>query len=195
MTRLNIAIDCDDVLIHGTKYIVDVYNQKYGTKVTLAKAHGLDISEWEVSREKLMRRIDEIQSSDEYAKIAPASCAVDSIKRLAANHDLCIVTARTPALMQVTKKMADKYMPGCFKHLEHVGQDTPKGEVCVRLKSDVLIDDSLRNLKSAKECGVVNRIWFGDYAWQADQKSNDVYTIRCKDWAEVEKEIERIIQQ
>ena len=93
--------------------------------------------------------------------------------------------------MHTTLAMLEKYFPGVFTEIEHVGLDGSKGEVCQRLKADVLIDDNYKHLVSARECGVDSLVWFGDYPWQTEALS-DMRAVRCRDWREVEAEIERI---
>ena len=47
------------------------------------------------------------------------------------------------------------------------------------------------HLVTARDCGVGGLLWFGDYPWQTEDLS-DMPTVRCRDWREVEAEIERI---
>ena len=82
-------------------------------------------------------------------------------------------------------------IPGVFTEIEHVGLDGSKGEVCQRLKADVLIDDNYKHLVSARECGVDSLVWFGDYPWQTQVDASGG-AMRCRSWYEVQDEIKRI---
>ena len=75
--------------------------------------------------------------------------------------------------------------------MKFVGWEGSKGDVCRALRADVLIDDNFRHLVSARDCGVGGLLWFGDYPWQTEDLG-DMPTVRCRDWREVEAEIERI---
>lgn len=192
--RLVIAIDCDDVLIATTEYIVEKYNRQYATAVTLDRSHDHDNTQWGVEDgDELWLRFSEIQSSSEYAKILPDQEALRVVKRLAEDHELHLVTARDESIEHTTEMMLSKYLPGCFSSMEHVGRGRSKGEVCVRLKADILIDDSLRNLQSALEHGLRpgGAIHFGDYAWN-QAKILPAGVVACKNWSEVVERIESI---
>lgn len=191
MKRLIIAIDCDDVLLHATEYVVATYNETHGTNVQLEHAHMSRNDEWQAEREEVFRRLADIQRSDGYAQIAPLEETIQAIRELSGHHELHLVTARGEDVIDVTRAMIDEYFPGCFTTINHVGPDKSKGEMCAALHADVLIDDGLQHLTTARGCGVVHRIWFGDYPWQADDGSG-AGTFRARNWAEVEAEIARI---
>ena len=191
MRKLVIAIDCDEVLVPSAEVLVDIYNAKYGTAVKLEEAYMPDNSDWQADREEALSRIGDIQLSSEYAEAAPFEDAVETCARLAENHELHLVTARASKVMPATMAMINQYFPDVFTEIEHIGDSGNKGEICQKLYADVLIDDNLKHLESAKACGVANLIWFGDYVWnRSDDQPEGV--VRCSDWAAVEKEIERI---
>lgn len=191
--KLIIAIDCDYVLVPSTEHIVRMYNEKCGTNVQLDGAHSSSNPDWQASREEIAERIYDIQLSDEYVDIAPWADAVDVCRELSGEHELHLVTARPGRIMAVTIGMLEKYFPGVFSEIEHVGLDGNKGDICHRLGADVLIDDNLKHLHTAKECGVKNLIWFGDYPWQnRDSTTVEEGVVICSTWSDVEREIERI---
>lgn len=190
--KLTIAVDCDEVLIHTTEYMVGAYNQMFGTSVPLALAHTPNIPDWDAPREVVHERLDEIQRRPEYLDLHPSKVTINVVRQLAEQHDLHVVTARPESVMDTTRLMISRYFDGCFSSVKHVGQDGDKGAVCSALRADVLIDDSLRHLLRAQDCGVEHRLWFGDYIWQTEHPEADVVTCRCRNWNEVEAEIERI---
>lgn len=192
--RLIIAIDCDDVLIETTEYIVDIYNQQYGTSVELDKSHDQNNEQWRVSDGTLLiQRFNEIQSTEAYARLVPMPEALRVVKQLARDHELHLVTARDGSIEAITEAMLDEYLPGCFTSMEHVGRDRSKGEVCQQLKADILIDDSIRNLLSALEYGLPagGALHFGEYAWNRVEPLPEG-VVTCFDWEAVEREVERI---
>lgn len=166
MKRLVIAIDCDDVLVPCTEYLVHEYNRLFGTQISLGAAHVFTVDTWGAEREEVHRRLDAIQLSDEYAQIIPHAKAIGSVERLASSHELHMVTARPEVIMGVTQRMIDRYFPNCFTSVHHVGPTGNKGDECVALRADVLIDDSLKHLLGAQTAGIANLLWFGHYPWQ-----------------------------
>ena len=192
MKKLIIAIDCDDVLIPATEYLVRTYNEMYGTKVQLDDAFTSGNPQWMAERAEVYRRLQVIQAAPEYARIKPNELAVRVVKELATHHELHLVTARDGSIMEVTMQMIDAYYPNCFQTIEHVGADRPKGKVCRAVSADVIIDDNLQHLVSARGCGIENLIWFGDYPWQHQTEQVPARTIQCSDWSKVGEEIERL---
>lgn len=191
MKRLTIAVDCDDVLVPSTEFIVDRYNELYGTRVSLAGAHTSQNPAWEASREEAIERVHAIQHSIEYGGLAPYTQAVEACQRLSRRYDLHLVTARPASILAVTSQMLERYFPGVFKEIMHIGPDGDKGTICQALAADVLIDDNIKHLQSARDCAVTSCVWYGDYPWQ--QPSSDTqWALRCRDWGVVEREIERI---
>ena len=166
MRRLVIAVDCDDVLVPSTQKIVTLYNQQHGTNVQLDGAHMSGNQDWQASREDTAERIYDIQLMNEYVEMQPFDDAIRYCRELAQNHELHLVTARPGRIMHTTLAMLEGYFPSVFTEIEHIGLGGSKGEVCQRLKADVLIDDNHKHLMSARECGVDSLVWFGDYPWQ-----------------------------
>ena len=191
MRQLVIAVDCDDVLVPSTQKIVALYNQQYGTNVQLDGAHVSKNPDWQASREDIAERIYDIQLMNEYVEMLPFDDAIRCCRELMRNHELHLVTARPGRIMHTTLAMLEKYFPGVFTEIEHVGLDGSKGEVCQRLKADVLIDDNYKHLVSARECGVDSLVWFGDYPWQTQVDASGG-AMRCRSWYEVQDEIKRI---
>jgi len=190
MRKLIIAVDCDDVLVRTTPFFVDAYNRKYGTKVTLAKAHeGDDI--WQTDRETLNGRFSELMNTDEYRTLAPSAEEISVLTALAKDHELHVITARRPHEREHTQRTLDTYLPGVFTSLELVGFTGSKGGVTENLKADVLIDDNVRHLQDAIQHGLPVRgaILYGDYPWNTAAEDG---IVRCHTWEEVKAEIDHL---
>ena len=192
--RLVIAIDCDDVLIESTVFLVDAYNENFGTSVTLEHAHSAGSDQWGVQDTSLiLERLTAFQHTAEYAKITPIKEAIDAVRLLAKQHELHLVTARDKSAEKVTMTMLDEYLKDCFTTIEHVGKDRPKGEVCEEIGADVLIDDNLKHLVDALEHGMApgGPIRFGQYPWnQSEELPSGI--VACHDWSAVLREIDYI---
>jgi len=189
--RQVIAIDCDDVLINASQYIVDTYNERYGTSVQLAHAHASKNPEWAADRDEVFRRLHGIQNTKEFGEIVPRRDAIEVIPRLAKDHDLHLITARSDEALPVTERMIAKHFSGCFVGIDHVGPDSSKGDVCERIGASIMIDDNIVHLETATQHGVGAVIWFGDYAWQTSQleRASELSIIHCDDWYEVEARV------
>lgn len=191
MQRLVIAIDCDDVLIDSTSWIIDEYNRRYGTSVDLRDAFVLDERQFGANRMQVFERFNELYSLKEFGEIQPRADAIEVVNRLGKKHDLHLVTARHFALELVTLQMLNKYFPNQFVEINHVGEES-KGQVCSAVRADVIIDDNAKHLKDAKSCGVKERIWFGAYPWQEYDGESAEYTTRCVDWFGVERVVNQL---
>ena len=191
MKRLVIAVDCDDVLVSTAPYFVDTYNNTYGTSGTLEYAHSPDPSVWGASEEVIVERWFGMTRTDGYKGLSPDPDEVKVLRNLAKIHELHLVTARKEEEREFTQTMLDRHLDGVFTSMKFVGWEGSKDDVCQALRADVLIDDNFRHLVSAHDCGVGGLLWFGDYPWQTEDLG-DMPTVRCRDWREVEAEIERI---
>lgn len=189
--RLSIAVDCDDVLIPSTETIVRLYNTNFNTSVDLKDAHVSGNPAWNASSDEIGERIYDIQMSEEYGRIAPFDEAIVACRSLAKVHELHLVTSRPQMLMSLTESMVNEYFAGVFTKIEHLGPHVRKGEICRQLKADLLVDDNYKHLEAARQCGIPNLIWFGDYPWNAaDDYDTDI--VRCKDWESLEQLIGQI---
>lgn len=187
-----IAIDCDEVLKPYAQYAIPEYNRLYGTNIRIEESYSRDAYTG-AGREEVLRRFASIHRSPMMASVAPFEEALDSVRRLAKEHDLYIVTAREKELRDTTQEMAMKYFPGMFKDVVCAGDENEKGDICLKINADALIDDGLWNLESAHRHGITNLLWYGDYVWHDYSRYDDNHkAIRCLSWHEVEQEIERI---
>lgn len=194
MRRLVVAIDCDDVLIDSTEWIMDEYNRRYGAKVRLEDAFAHDEQRFGVGLAEMFNRFNDLYRLEEFRQLRPREDAVDVVNRLGQNHELHLVTARSLVLELVTLQMLNEYFPGCFKEINHVGEGS-KGQVCQMMSADVIIDDNAKHLEDARLCGVGERVWFGVYPWQIHDAGFKNFTERSSDWYSVERAINRIADE
>ena len=202
MRRLIIAVDCDDVLVDTAHDLLQFYNEKYGTQLDETNFYptSADVSIFDAStREEVIERFSERFMMPEYHKIAPSRAAVEAIRRLAAVHELHLITGRSVVMEKATTSMVEAYFSGCFKTIEHTNYITTdkeakkrtKGEVCKMISADVMIDDYIEHIKNVVDAGIPHAIVYGDFDW-GKRGNLPENTVRCKTWEEVEDEIERI---
>jgi len=193
--RLVIAVDCDDVLVRTTPFFIEAYNLAYGTNVTLAQAHDDSDASWSTDRKTLEMRLAALMDTDEYRRIAPTDEEITILRALAEHHELHVITARREEERATTQQTLDTYLPGVFTSLELVGFTGSKGEVCARLRADVLIDDNARHLENAVQYGLpsTGALLFGGYPWNDEARArSDI--IRCDSWSDVQQEINQLAQ-
>jgi len=196
MKRLVIAVDCDDVLVRTTPYFVDTYNQKYGTNATLAQANDTAFEIWNADEQTQVDRWTQLTYTEGYKALRPDPEEATILRQLAVNHELHLVTARKEEERSFTQEMLERELPGVFTSMEFVGWTGSKGEVCERLKADVLIDDNARHLHNAIERQRLSKsgaILFGDYPWNAADSMHDALT-HCLDWPSVMGVINRLAE-
>ena len=187
--RLVIAIDCDDVIVDTSHALINYYNRTYGTHLQLKDMYN-NSPAWDVkTEEEAILRCEEFLRTDEFQKIAPSKEAIASIKKMAAVHELHLVTGRSDFLEAATMAMVELYFPKVFASIEHTGmyggKPRSKGDVCVQIKADLLIDDHIRHAEQVASHGI-HVLLFGNYPWN-QKKTLPKYIRRVKDWAEVER--------
>jgi hypothetical protein len=193
-----IAFDCDDVLIPTAELTVKNYNDRFDTNLQLRHFYSHDdLTPWGgVTYDEAIGRVFDFLRSEEYALIAPHADAVETIRGLAKDHELHVVTGRPSFLKHVTKSALDTHFPGCFKSIEHTNYITlstdtevkrTKGEVCRVLGADILVDDHIAHADDVLSAGL-KAIVFGNYPWsQRARLPRGI--VRCKDWEGVKEEI------
>lgn len=191
MKRLVIAVDCDDVLVRTTPFLVDAYNKRFGTSATIEQAHDPAFEIWNANEATQVERWVQLTETEGYKDLGPDPEEAIILRELAKHHELHLVTARKEVERAFTQEMLDRELEGVFTSMEFVGWDGSKGEVCKRIHADVLVDDNARHLHNAIEQGLPKNgaVLFGDYPWnKADSTHQDI--TYCLDWVSVQKVIE-----
>jgi 5'(3')-deoxyribonucleotidase len=191
--RLVIAVDCDDVLVSTTPFLVDAYNKTYGTNAGLAQARDASAEVWGDEEDVVLRNWAALCETDEYKSLSPDPREATILRELAKHHELHLITARKPEERAFTQQMLDRELKGVFSSMEFVGWTGSKGEVCKRLGADVLIDDNAGHLHDAIEQGMPKdgAILFGDYPWNEADNSHEDLT-HCFDWDAVKNVIDEL---
>ncbi|HEU4715592.1 MAG TPA: hypothetical protein VFS14_02055 [Candidatus Saccharimonadales bacterium] len=197
--RLVIAVDCDDVLLPTSQAIINDYNRRFGTSLTLEDMYQpATLDRWGTDEDDVaIERVNEFLRSEEHARLAPDPAAVESIHWLAERHELHLITGRADFLKEATAQLLDTFFKGCFTSIEHTNYIVAststavrrsKGDVCANINATVLIDDHLVHAEDALR--TLDRvIVFGDYPWNRRDVLLDGM-VRCIDWLSVTKEID-----
>lgn len=186
-----VALDLDEVVVETSPMILKNYNKTYGTNVKLSDYYQDNLKTWNVpDLDTLVKRVNEYAESKEYMSLKPVQIAIDTIHKLQEKYKLYIITGRPDFIELATRKWLAKNFPEVFEDVIFSNFFTPgglnrrhKGDICVELGVDVLVDDHLEHITSAATNGV-RGLLFGNFPWnQAAQLPPNVQ--RVKDWHEV----------
>jgi uncharacterized HAD superfamily protein len=188
--RKIIAIDCDDVILETSPYLIAYYNERYGTRLELKDMYTFNLVAYQAaSEEQVLERIEDYLLTDEFQRIQPLKETITSITNIANSYQLHIVTGRSKLLTATTELLIEKYFPGIFASIEHTGmvgkRARSKGDVCIDLDADLLIEDHLYHAKqvAAKSIDV---LLFGNYPWN-QAKVLPKHITRVENWSAIEK--------
>ncbi|HET9722026.1 MAG TPA: hypothetical protein VFP32_03285 [Candidatus Saccharimonadales bacterium] len=185
-----IAVDIDDVLVPHAESLINWYNQKYGTKLTLAHNHSKDPKPWGTKTvEEAIKRVHEYIHSAALFKAKPMRESINVLKELSQTYELAIITGRDTIIEEETRRWLARYYPELFKstHFTAIynleGKARSKADVCSQAEAAYLIDDSLDQAIEVSKRGVMVLL-FGDYPWNQAKRLPKGIT-RVKNWQEV----------
>ncbi len=201
MRHLVIAIDCDDVLAENAAGFVAFSNERWDTQLTVDDygEHWGDM--WNIDTQEAEKRAHDFYGSSAIRGYGHIGGALESLTRLAEHHQLVIATSRRLQMRDDTLLWIDEHFPGIFSssavyfagiwdRIEDDRHVLTKADLIEQIGADILVDDQLKHCAAVAESGR-HGVLFGDYAWnKSDQLPKRV--VRCVNWLEVEKEIERI---
>ncbi|KIJ45669.1 hypothetical protein M422DRAFT_227393 [Sphaerobolus stellatus SS14] len=177
-----LAIDLDDVLCQTNQAAANWHNAKYDTHLTLSDFHYYHW--WKNpgwgSPEETAKKVEVFYHSNEFENVDPVPGAVETMAELKnRGYRLIILTSREASLRKTTLQWIDRWFPSrtfeyvyfsedlinSMKNFDETGWTWPtKAELCMELRANLLIDDSVENVLSCvpKHIPV---LLFGDYEW------------------------------
>ena len=185
-----IAIDIDEVLVETAPGVIRHYNSKYGTNVRLKDYYSDDFNHWRVPDfATAVQRVNEFADTEEYMQLPPVKHSIRVIQDLAKSYHLYVITGRPDFISEVTKIWLEKHFPNLFKRVIFSNFYDPdkqrsKGEICVELGIDLLIDDHPAHVLSVAKLGIDGYL-FGDFPWAKMPGKLPANVKRVKDWQEV----------
>ncbi len=160
--RRKIGIDKDDVLVNFTSSLQQFHNEQYGTNFTLNDVHNFNLWEvWQCSYEEAADRVTAFYKSGKIKTLLPMEGAREAVEILKQRFDLVIITSRPQEFTAETAYTTEKYFPGCFSGIYHTslllsewGVRRKKSEICRETGAEILIDDSLDNVRDCASVGI-----------------------------------------
>jgi uncharacterized HAD superfamily protein len=190
MTKAIVAIDIDDVLVPHYQDLIDWYNEKYGTQLTMASNGNLDPTPWGTDvAEIAIKRVHGYFETETFRNEQPFPAAISAVKQLSEYRELVAITARDNMLKTFTEDWVSQYFGDTISTVRFTAKYSleakaeSKTDVCLELGVQYLIDDSLSTAIKLSRAGV-KVVLFGDYPWnQAEEVPANV--TRCRNWAAV----------
>ena len=191
--KMKIGLDFDDVLINFNNGLALFHNRYYGTSYArehITKFQFTDL--WKCSADEALRRMREFVRSPHHREVTPIEGAVDAIATLEKFCDLFIITARDEVIQhQTTSLLGTHFTVESFKEIHFLHRNDvnvlgTKGDTCLRLGVELLVEDALHNALDVANVGT--RVLLLDTPWNQDDNLHPLIK-RVFSWEEVVKEI------
>ena len=189
-TKETVGVDVDDVLVPHAEELIRLYNQKYGTRLTLADNHNLDPRAWGVNEiTEAVKRVQAITHTPEFIEMEPYEDALTSLRVLSTTYEIAVITARDTVIEQASRDWLNKHFSEIVRQAHFTarynleGKYRSKAEIVKTIGAICLIDDAPENALQVAEIGV-DVLLFGDYPWNQKQPMPANVT-RVSNWQEV----------
>lgn len=186
-----LAVDLDEVIFPFTREYVRYFNSDHGTHYSLddletyyyvEQLHGID------DMDVIEDMIHKFHARAVRDKILPYSGAVDALQKLSSAYEIVIITARHPAVQELTHTWIQEHLGELASevHFAHETADQQtKADICHKLGVSVMIDDMVKHFRGCPEVGV-RCLLFGNMPWtKADEATMPVGIERVENWKEV----------
>lgn len=197
---MNIGIDVDEVLAELLEAFLEYHNRKYNTNTQ--KKDMFSDSFLEVfggTKEENQQKVLDFFKSEHFQNIKPVKRALEIIKLLAKEHQLCIITARPYIIRQETEQWLLRHFSNSFHCINFtnqwhgIGEKQLKSYIGKKHKIDVMIDDSLYHALDCASQGIYVLLADFGYPWNKTEKLPENIK-RVHSWDEIAKEITRDYQ-
>jgi len=179
-----IGIDIDGVIADSQTVIIRKLNQHFGKNYNLADFVNLrPVKMFGLNRKQLDKFImtKELEIIQE---TVPIPGAVETLIRLIENHELHLVTARSPLYSGQTEAWLKKYgIP--YSRIRLLGQHDKRG-ACLELGVDLFIEDNKKNALQIISCGIPVLLMNATY----NQGTLPGMVTRVFNWDEIKQYIE-----
>ena len=194
MNKRCIAIDIDDVIADSTESVRLLANKRTGSNLT--KDHYRIPGEYWGYYERVWREhglqdkvsflnLDNDMAVDQL-HVPLLAGAEFGVSVLLQKEEVILMTSRDPSWELATERWIKHHFgnkcPKIYFAKNHkYSSEKTKGELCLELGVNWLIDDNVEHCLSAVKVGV-GAVLFGEYGWHQN-KPNEL--VHCKDWPAV----------
>ena len=188
--KLRIGIDIDDVLVESAALSIKLYNQEFGTALTLDDWY--DFSDPSTYRKvwrsedkpALVKRVVRMMLNDAFLDVEPIEGSQEGLRHLnSEGHQLFAITGRSESIRRQTMAMLDKNFDGIFTdntlffvdHFEHDGKKASKAVVGTQLELTHFVDDFPDHANAIARVGIKTVLFdAGNYKWSKTGIDADV---------------------
>ena len=184
-----IGIDIDDVLLKSAERSIEMYNEKFGTNVTLDDWYDFDDPEvwskiWGSDDMRLLvARVVETMADEAFTSVQPVDGAPEALTHLQdQGHELFAITGRSESIRKQTKFVLDLCFPGMFTddrlifvdYYNHDGQKASKADVATGLELTHFIEDLPDHATQLARAGIKTYLFSPGYKWNEKGVADDV---------------------
>lgn len=192
--KLRIGIDLDDVVFEFMKTLIDYYNEKTENNFLYEEMHSYNISNiLNIEHEEVDNIIKEMTGKDKTLGMDICEFAKESILNLSNSKEIYFITSRVHrknTLESLQKHFSDINFELFFSSNPYVNNEGKhKGEICLDLGIDYMIEDSYEHAincaNSGVKCFLIEKPWNVNF----EEHGN---IIRVKNWREILERLEEI---
>lgn len=195
---LRIGVDIDDVLFQSAQRSIELYNQAYGTALTLQDWYDFsDTTDWPTRwgsdhMAVLVKRVVSTMADQEFRSASPIEGARRELRRMQNDgHELFAITGRSEAIRPQTMSLLDASYEGVFTHetlffvdhFEHDGQRASKADVAINLGLTHFVEDLPAHANALARAGIRTLLFDPGYPW--NQTGVDESVTRVRSWSEI----------
>lgn len=185
--KFKIGIDLDDVVFEFVRYLSDYLDRNHGVKVGFEDFISYKFSDFlDFTNEEMIDIIGNMISNSKNLEYDICEGAVESIKELSVNSDIYFITSRVhldgteESLEKLFFDIDYELIVSSNPYVGNKGRD--KGEICLDLGIDYMIEDSYEHVLSCLEkgikCFLINKPWNLNYI-------ENKKIIRVNSWNEI----------
>lgn len=184
---MKIAVDIDEVIASFLEGFLKVYNKKYNTDTSVDEMSSYKF--WEclpITEEETNSICDEFYASEHFESVGLVKMAVESIKKLSANHEIIFVTSRPVSVKGKTENFIKKHFPNIpvkiFFSSDYYGGELTKSQICDDQGVDFLVEDNKYYAFDCAKNGTC--VFLLDKPWN---KNHEEHTnlVKVNNWDEI----------
>jgi len=192
---MKIGIDIDGVVLNYMKGYLEFYNQEKNTNYKSEDIFSQDFGKsFNTSLEEARETVRLFRKTDIFKNLDLIEGAKEGILGLERNNDICFITARHESVKQTTRGVFGKIFPDknfeIFFSGELWGSGKTKGEICLELGINIMVEDNVDYALDCAQNGV--KVFLLDTPWNKDYTKHE-NLIKVKDWTELIKFLEEEI--
>jgi uncharacterized HAD superfamily protein len=195
---MRIGFDIDDVLFKTGEHAAPMYNDAFGTAVTINDWYDLSLLETYgvTTKQEAFARVNQIFKSEEFITTVPPMDGMQQlVRKLSTAVELLVAVTGRPHTTEVEiRRMLELQYPKVFDarpvfftdHLQQLGSDVVGSKLIIAQQEGLthFVDDHPDHVNLLAEAGI-HAVLFGDYRWNRVEVHPSV--VRARDVEELEK--------